>query len=89
MASAKVRETRTTRELVSGDLTGQSSDLLTPAYASVVGGLGVERGPLGLDLRYALGLEDGFNWRQIVRVTGSPVVRPQVASLSVSYRLGL
>lgn len=86
-ASAKVRETHATRELVSGNLSRQPSDLLAPAYASVVGGLGVERGPLGVDLRYALGLEDGFNWGSIVRVAGSPVVRPSVATVSVSYRL--
>lgn len=87
-AALKVRETSSTREAVSGDLRTDSSDLLAPAYASAVGGLGVQRGAFGVGLRYALGLEDGFNREMIVRITGTPVVRPSVVTFSGTYQIG-
>ena len=80
--SFKVRERNLTR--TEGRTFSNPSDLFYPVQATAVAGLTVGRGPLGLDLRYALSVHDV---RDPMAIRRTRTVRSSVATAALVYRL--
>ncbi|HEX8385790.1 MAG TPA: outer membrane beta-barrel protein [Rubricoccaceae bacterium] len=82
-ATAKVRERHVQRS--NGETSASGSSFFGRYAVTAVGGVTATRGPVGLDVRYAIGLTDALNRGLIL---GGGVVRSSVATVALVYRPG-